>query len=145
MKFEPKTYFTGLRVAGISSTILLLLVVLLFGWEFFQQTKDSKGQGVSDVKITYRITNNWDKKRGAAVIAVPLFLSQFPLVSLRKNIPQSNKQVMRKIRQMPVVFTQYPVTFLPGPLLMLLRCASHPEPGHYHMRITILLRAMPST
>ncbi|TWF39643.1 membrane protein YfhO [Chitinophaga polysaccharea] len=39
MKFAPKTFFTGLKIAGTTSTLLLLLVVLIFGWEFYQQMK----------------------------------------------------------------------------------------------------------
>jgi hypothetical protein len=42
MRFEPTTFYTGLKIAGISSTLLLLLVVGIFGWEFFQYLKKQK-------------------------------------------------------------------------------------------------------
>lgn len=42
MRFEPTTVFTGLKIAGISSTLLLLLVVVIFGWSFYQYIKSEK-------------------------------------------------------------------------------------------------------
>lgn len=36
MRFEPTKVFTGLKIAGISSILLLLLVATIFGWEFYQ-------------------------------------------------------------------------------------------------------------
>ncbi|PSL44946.1 membrane protein YfhO [Chitinophaga niastensis] len=39
LKFEPATFFKGQKIAGISSTLLLLLVIAAFGWELFTQNK----------------------------------------------------------------------------------------------------------
>lgn len=39
MKFVPETYFTGMKIASISSILLLLLVVSVFGWEIYQCQK----------------------------------------------------------------------------------------------------------
>jgi len=39
MRFEPTTVFTGLKIAGISSTLLLLLVVAIFAWEIYKSVK----------------------------------------------------------------------------------------------------------
>ncbi|WP_407641648.1 YfhO family protein [Chitinophaga arvensicola] len=50
MKFEPKTFFTGLKIAGISSTLLLLLVVLSLGWDFYQQGKQPEITETKNIK-----------------------------------------------------------------------------------------------
>ncbi|MBS0028787.1 YfhO family protein [Chitinophaga sp. 22321] len=42
MRFEPTTVFTGLKIAGISSTLLLLLVVVIFGWAFYKELAGSR-------------------------------------------------------------------------------------------------------
>jgi hypothetical protein len=42
MRFEPTKVFTGLKIAGISSILLLLLVASIFGWEFYQYIKSEK-------------------------------------------------------------------------------------------------------
>ncbi|MBO9732358.1 MAG: YfhO family protein [Chitinophaga sp.] len=42
MRFEPTTIFTGLKIANISSALLLLIVIGVFGWEFFQYLKKER-------------------------------------------------------------------------------------------------------
>ncbi|MCW3464713.1 YfhO family protein [Chitinophaga nivalis] len=39
MKFEPKTFFLGMKISGISSTLLLILVAVALIWEIIAQRK----------------------------------------------------------------------------------------------------------
>ncbi|RFS18724.1 hypothetical protein DVR12_27150 [Chitinophaga silvatica] len=42
MKFEPKTYFKGLKIAGISSITLIILVLAMIAYEIFRFIKTQK-------------------------------------------------------------------------------------------------------
>ncbi|MEC5145395.1 YfhO family protein [Chitinophaga sp. 212800010-3] len=39
MKFYPKTFFTGLKIASTSSTLLLILVLLAFAWQAYKELR----------------------------------------------------------------------------------------------------------
>ncbi|MFY0255902.1 YfhO family protein [Chitinophaga sp. 30R24] len=42
MKFTPKTYFLGMKIASTSSILLLVLVIGIFAWEIFRSRKEAK-------------------------------------------------------------------------------------------------------